>query len=478
MSDQSYNLAEQFLKLMGNDISKPEEQRSSGAPGRVSSHLVSAIINSVQVKRPDLWDGTCLKSGRYPSASEADYALCGYAAREALKLNVSKDNLVEAVQLVFQQSKLYREKKWHTVKTQTIPKIVLSLMDETTNQLEYEKSKASSPSKHTADNLLSDLILLDSHVQEMQDAVFIVDNMIVRGHIVAFVAPANSGKTALLIHFSEQITQAGCNLFYINCDASPSDLKRHFEHAKNHNYKLIAPDAIPGKSPRDVLLEFREYLESGTDLSNVVIVLDTLKKFVDVIEKRAAKELYSLLRSLTVRGCTVVLLGHCNKHLDKDNRTIFEGTADLRNDLDELIYLDAQKDEAKSLLRITTRPDKVRADIKPRSFLIHLPDREVEELDQPIRIVPRSEEEILDLATEGVFLGKVSQKDLVEFIGQRVTSDVGEKRIKKTLATHALANNRITVRKAGRAKDLLFGLTAGEGALKRAEQEAIENLPF
>jgi hypothetical protein len=110
--------------------------------------------------------------------------------------------------------------------------------------------------------------------------------------------------------------------------------------------------------------------------------------------------------------------------------------------------------------------------------LIHLPDREVEELDQPIRIVPRSEEEILDLATEGVFLGKVSQKDLVEFIGQRVTSDVGEKRIKKTLATHALANNRITVRKAGRAKDLLFGLTAGEGALKRAEQEAIENLPF
>jgi hypothetical protein len=478
MSDQSFSLAERFLKLMGNDILKSEEQGSGTAPGRVSPHLVSAVINSIQIKRPDLWDGTCLKSGRYPSASEADFALCGYIAREALKLNLSKDDLVEAVQIVFQQSKLYREEKWHTVKTQTIPKIALSVMDKPANQLQRIKSEASPPSKHTAENLLSDLVLSDSHVKEMQDAVFIVDNLIVHGHMAAFVAPANSGKTALLIHFSKQIAQAGYNLYYINCDASPSDLKRHFEHARGNKYKLIAPDAIPGKSPRDVLLEFKEYLESGTDLSKAVIILDTLKKFVDVIEKRAAKELYSLLRGLTVRGCTVILLGHCNKHLDKDNRTIYEGTADLRNDLDELIYLDAQKDEAKSLLRITTRPDKVRADIKPRSFLIHLPDREVEELDQPIRIVPRSEEEILELATEGVFLGKVSQKDLVEFIGQRVTSDVGEKKIKKILATHALANNRITVRKAGRAKDLLFGLTAGEGALKRVEQEAIENSPF
>jgi hypothetical protein len=478
MSDQSLSLAERFLKLMENDISRSEGQWSGKELGRISPHLVSEVINSIQRIRPDLWDGTCIKSGRYPSASEADYALCGYAAREALKLNVSKDDLAEAVQLVFQQSKLYRDKKWHTVKTQTIPKIVLSLMDEPISQLQRTKGEIPLASKRSIENFLGDLVLLDLHVKEMQDAVFIVDNLIVRGHVVAFVAPANSGKTALLIHFSKQIAQAGYDVFYVNSDASPSDLKRHFEHARNYNYKLIAPDAIPGKSPRDVLLEFKEYLESGTDFSNVVIILDTLKKFCDVIEKRAAKQLYSLLRSLTVRGCTVVLLGHCNKHLDKDNRTIFEGTADLRNDLDELIYLDAQKDEAKSLLRITTRPDKVRADIKPRSFLIHLPDREVEELDQPIRIVPRSEEEILDLATEGVFLGKGSQKDLVEFIGQRVTSDVGEKKIKKILATHALANNRITVRKAGRAKDLLFGLTAGEGALKRAEQEAIENSPF
>jgi hypothetical protein len=185
-----------------------------------------------------------------------------------------------------------------------------------------------------------------------------------------------------------------------------------------------------------------------------------------------------MLRGLTVRGCTVVLLGHTNKHLSKDNQTIYEGTADLRNDLDELIYLDVQKDETKSILTITTRPDKVRADIKPRSFHIHLPDRRVEELDYAVRILPRSEEEILDLATEGIYLGKTSQKDLVEFITQRVTSGAGDKKVKAMLATHAHSNNRIKVSRSGRAKDLLYSLTAQERVRKTVEEESTRNLPF
>jgi hypothetical protein len=225
-------------------------------------------------------------------------------------------------------------------------------------------------------------------------------------------------------------------------------------------------------------VQFKQYLESGVDLSNVVIVLDTLKKFVDVIEKRAAKELYSLLRGLTVRGCTVVLLGHCNKHLDKEHRTIYEGTADLRNDLDEMIYLDAQKNPTGSALSITTRPDKVRADIKPRSFLIHLPDRRVEELDRPVQILTKGEEEVLNLAAQGIWLEKTSQKDLIEFILEHSTSGIGEKKVKGIIARHAMAENRITVRKSGRAKDLAYGLTEEEAAFQKKESEFLDKLPF
>lgn len=471
------DLAEKFLALLGDDRQNYDLGRRPSELSSVGTSCVIEIIESIRARRPDLWSGSCLTGGCYPSHSEADFALVGLILRDALSRNVLIEDLDVVAEHVFRQSGLFRPEKLRTLKTQTIPKLLNIELAKLGTKREQKVSLTSSESVNVSD-LLSSLALQESHVAEMQDAVFIVNQLIVRGHMVAIVAPANSGKTALLIHFAAQIIQQGYQLLYVNVDAGPDDLKRHFEHSKKYGYKLIAPDAIPGKSPRDVLVEFKRYLETGVDLSNTVIVLDTLKKFVDVIEKRAAKELYSLLRGLTVRGCTVVLLGHTNKHTNKDNQTIYEGTADLRNDVDELIYLDAQKDEAKSALRITTRPDKVRANIKPRSFLIHLPDRRVEELDQAVRILPRSEEEILDLAAEGIYSGKSSQKDLIEFIAQRVTSGAGEKKIKGVLATHALANHRIRVSRSGRAKDLVFSLTTQERARKDAENESVRNLPF
>ncbi len=477
MNSQTSDLANSFLEVMEYGRTKCNSQVLVQSPNDNLEIATLKIINFIQHERPDLWNGDCLNENRYPSQSEADYALTGIIVREALRHRFSADEIESLTQQIFRQSSLYRPEKWKTVISQTIPKIIKS-ESQKYNELKKKNDRCKSIPSTKSNKLFEGLVLSEAHVDEMQEATFIVPNMIVRGHMIAIVAPANSGKTALLVHFSQQITQAGYDLYYINCDASPSDLKRHFAHAKNNNYKLIAPDAILGKSPKDVLIEFGQYLASGINLSNVVIILDTLKKFVDVIEKRAAKELYSLLRALTVRGCTIVLLGHCNKHADRDNRTIYEGTADLRNDLDELLYLDAQKDEAKSALRVTTRPDKVRADIKPRSFLIHLPERRVEELDKPLRIIPRTEEEILDLAVEGIWLDNTSQKDLVEFIFNRSVSGVGEKKIKEVVARHAQEANRIKVRKTGRAKDLVYLLTPDELALKKAQEESDRNLPF
>jgi len=476
MTSDNSELAVKFLALI--------EQGRPESPTLVQSETDSnwestarEIIDIIQETRPDLWNGDCLKSGQYPSHSEADFALVGRIVREALRLGVSTNFLLSFTKHVFRQSALFRPEKWQTVITQTIPKIIRSELEN--NPQSSEKSHTDGkPNRSASKDFFDDLVLSESHVAGMHDAKFIVPNLIVQSHLVAIAAPANSGKTALLIHFSAEIAQAGYKLYYVNCDASPSDLKRHFAHAKQNKYQLIAPDAIQGKSPNDVILKFRDYQQGLDDLSNIVIILDTLKKFVDVIEKRAARELYSLLRALTVRGCTVVLLGHTNKHPGRDGQLIFEGTGDLRNDVDELFYLDAEKDESKSLLRLTTRPDKVRADIKPRSFVIHLPDRTVEELDKPLRILRGPEAEILDLATEGIWQGNTSQKDLVAYILDRAVSGVGQKKIKSTLSWHAHERNRITVRKAGRAKDLVYGLTEDESAQKAAQDEAAKKSPF
>ena len=55
---------------------------------------------------------------------------------------------------------------------------------------------------------------------------------------------------------------------------------------------------------------------SETSLSGYVFIFDTLKKFVDVINKKNAKDFLKLMRKLSTKGATVCLLGHTNKYTD------------------------------------------------------------------------------------------------------------------------------------------------------------------
>jgi len=109
------------------------------------------------------------------------------------------------------------------------------------------------------------------------------------------------------------------------------------------------------------------------------MVFDTLKKMVDVINKGKARELYKTLRGLSAKGMTIVLLAHTNKHKGDDGKPIFEGTGDLRADVDEMIYLIPLKNDDGSMT-VTTAPDKVRGNFQPITFEIS-PDRQVKQID-------------------------------------------------------------------------------------------------
>lgn len=309
----------------------------------------------------------------------------------------------------------------------------------------------------TLGSLFDDLILRAEDVQKMADAEFLIPNMIVRGHVAAYVAPGNGGKTTVFVYLCEQLARLGLVVLYVNVDASPGDLKRHYKHAKEHKYKVVAPDARDGKSCADVIDKLKSLALSDLDLSNHVFIIDTLKKFVDVIDKRMAKELYRLFRSLTVKGATICLLGHTNKYGDQDGKEIYEGTADLRNDLDELIYFDGYRNEANNTLEITTRPDKVRAEFEPKSYIINLVDRSITEPTSVIKIISKEDRDILDLIKETIRMGNTTQKDIIKHV--RLKSELSDRKIRSTLLFHSrAANPEILVSLTGRAKDLEYSL--------------------
>jgi hypothetical protein len=193
--------------------------------------------------------------------------------------------------------------------------------------------------------------------------------LIPQGHLIAVCSRAGAGKTTLMIYIASEMAKNGYRVMYINADAGASDIKDYFYHAKEHGYTLINPDLTNGTADK-VIYELRQIALAEGDLSKTVIVLDTLKKFGDLMNKTKSKQFNSLLRTLTTKGITVICLAHTNKYNDSDGKPIFEGTGDLRNDFDELIYLIPVSNSDGSIT-VSTKIDKSRADIHDLSFTIN-----------------------------------------------------------------------------------------------------------
>lgn len=280
--------------------------------------------------------------------------------------------------------------------------------------------------------LFSDMTLTQKEVQKMESAKFIVPDLIVSGHVQVFISPGNGGKTTIFVHLCEQMTREGYVVTYLNLDGNPDDLKRHFAHSEAHGYTVVSPDACEGGGMSEIMGRFRALAESpDTDLNGHVFVIDTLKKVLDVINKSEAKEVYKVFRAMSVKGATVCLLAHANKYRDDAGGLIYEGTADLRNDVDELIYLNPFKNEEANRLEVTTVPDKVRAKIGQRSFYISTVDRSVTELGFVVGTTNKETRQILNLAHKAIEGGMTNQKQIIKSILDE--SFHGDKKIRAAL---------------------------------------------
>jgi hypothetical protein len=225
-------------------------------------------------------------------------------------------------------------------------------------------------------------------VKNIADAKFAWRQLIPEGHMIVICSKANGGKTTLMVHIAGDMARDGYRVMYINADASASDIKDYKHHAMEYGYALINPDLTNGTADR-VTEELRLISLADGDFSKVVIILDTLKKFGDMMNKAKLKQFNSLLRTLTAKGITVICLAHTNKHDDKDGKPIFEGTGDIRNDFDELIYLIPIKNPD-GTTTVSTLKDKTRAAIRDESFIITA-DREVKLLEHHIDTLAISE---------------------------------------------------------------------------------------
>jgi len=170
----------------------------------------------------------------------------------------------------------------------------------------------------------------------MRNDSFMVPQMALQGQITLFYAKPNSGKTLLMLHFIIEAIKAdtlkGEDVFYLNADDNYGGLTTKAGIAQEYGFWMISPSESLVSS--DEILMLLNELAASDDAAGKLIVIDTLKKFSDVMNKKVQKDFFELLRRLVAKNTTVIILGHANKNLSDEGDLIYEGTADTLNDVD------------------------------------------------------------------------------------------------------------------------------------------------
>jgi hypothetical protein len=172
--------------------------------------------------------------------------------------------------------------------------------------------------------------------KEVMDAVFVLLGIALLGQLTVLYALPNTGKTLFTLYLLIQGIKDGLidpdKVFYLNMDDTIQGLCEKLIITEEYGFHMVAEgynDFSAGK-----FLDIIKRMTEDGSAKGVIIVLDTLKKFTDLMDKRACTEFGKIVRAFVMKGGTLIALAHTNKNLGTDGKPIHAGTSDIREDFD------------------------------------------------------------------------------------------------------------------------------------------------
>ena len=276
-------------------------------------------------------------------------------------------------------------------------------------------------------DLQSKFRITKADVKGIKNMKFLYKQSLPEGHLIAIVGEPGCGKTTIMEFICARIKG---DITYINDDIPKSSMPEAKLRADTGGYALVIPDQRIGESIESFMEMLYKFANSGEDLTGKVFIIDTLKKITKVNNKGDAVDTYKKLRLLTSRGATVICLGHCLKYRDDEGFPVYEGTADLQADFDELVLLHANTGDYGM---VTTSlywreqgwgPGKARAIVHPLSWTIDTENnRKVTELTEWVDTVVLGKENRQTLKSADVIIdiyklldktGEMNKGDIVK----------------------------------------------------------------
>lgn len=182
---------------------------------------------------------------------------------------------------------------------------------------------------------------------KMLDDKFILGQMAILGQSTVFYAKPNAGKTLLTIWLLIEAIKTGEidgeDVFYVNADDNHKGLTYKLKLAERYSFQMLAP-GYNGFDAK-MLSSYLSGLVAQDQASGKILILDTVKKFTDIMRKDKASDFGESVRQFVSHGGSVIMLAHVNKHKDEEGKVIYSGTTDLVDDADCAYTLDIVTDD-------------------------------------------------------------------------------------------------------------------------------------
>lgn len=178
--------------------------------------------------------------------------------------------------------------------------------------------------------------------KQMLGTQYVIDRIAIRGQSTVVYAKYNTGKTLLILWGISQSVEKGVidgnDVYYINADDDFDGLTTKTEIAEQYGFHMLTP-GLKGFNPSAMQGYMRQMIEDGT-ADKSVLILDTLKKFTDAMDKKKSSEFMTRLGEFITAKGTVIMLSHVNKSRDENGKLVHCGTSDIPDDASCVFMLD------------------------------------------------------------------------------------------------------------------------------------------
>ena len=201
--------------------------------------------------------------------------------------------------------------------------------------------------------------------QQMLDDKYVLDRIAILGQWTTLYAAPNGGKTLLTLWMVIQQVKAGeidgSKIYYVNADDHYKGQVEKLELLEPHKINVLLPNHNGFDTNK--LIQLIGQLTKDKQAMGQVIILDTLKKFTDLMDKKASSEFGKLARTFVGAGGTIIALAHTNKNKDDEGKGVAGGTSDIMDDCDCAFLIEGRGPDGHNKYRAIFDNTKARGDV-------------------------------------------------------------------------------------------------------------------